>query len=111
MTTPHTFGTAGARLIAEHVSPGHFGGFLLWHPESRIETIYAVDRDTGQALCRVDRIGCKEFDGDGWTQCDTVPADAEWIGNYPAPKARATLDAYANGTRIKLTGAIGGFQE
>lgn len=102
----YTFGTAGNRLIAEHVSPGHFGGFITWNRETRIETIYAVDRDTGKILHRTDQIGCSEFDGSGWTPCDAVPENAEWIGNYPAPKARATLD----GTRIKLNGAIGGFQ-
>lgn len=102
----HTFGTKGPQLMQDNVSPGHFGGFITWDSATRIETIYAMDRDTGRTLCRTDKIGCAEFDGNGWTPCDEIPAHAEWIGNYPAPKARAVLD----GTLIVTRGRIGGFQ-
>jgi hypothetical protein len=102
----HTFGTKGPQLIADNVSPGNFGGFITWDGQTRVETIYAVDRDSGTILVRADKIGCNDFDGNGWTPCDFVPDHAEWIGNYPAPKARAVL----NGTRIVLKGKIGGFQ-
>lgn len=107
---PSTFQEAD-RLLTQHVSPEQVGGFLTWDAHTRTETLFAVDPDTRQAVSRTDRIGCKEFDRDGWTKCDSVPENAEWIGNYPAPKARAALKAYASGTRIKLTGAVGGFQD
>lgn len=109
---PYAFKDHGNRLMQDYVSPGNFGGFLVWSSENRTETIYAVDRATGEALQRTDKIGCAEFDKDNWTPCETVPNNAEWIGNYPAPKARARLTQMQRerGTRIEITGKIGGWQ-
>lgn len=90
MTIP-TYGHDRHRLLSQHVSADHVGGFLTWDRATRTETLFAVDPRTGKAVSRTDRIGCAEFDGTGWMPCETVPAEAEWIGNYPAPKARAAL--------------------
>lgn len=116
-----TYGTHAARLMSENVTPGNFGGFLTYDRETSTETIYAIDRDTGRILCRAAPIGTPNFDGSNWEACETVPAWAEWIGNYPAPCARATLDELAKAhagevttpegvTRIRLSGRIGGWQ-
>ena len=82
--------------MSAFVSPGHFGGFLTCDEENQTEQLYAVDRETSQVLTRTQSMHDNdEFDGPGWTLCDTVPGHAEWIGNYPAPQARAILDAHA----------------
>jgi len=95
----YTYSKDAERLLTEFVSRDHFGGFLTWDSHTREEQLFAVDQDSRRALTRTDRIGCKEFDGDGWTLCDTVPDHAEWIGNYSAPKARATLIAHSDAER------------
>jgi hypothetical protein len=108
--------------MAEHVSPRHFGGFVTTDRETSTETLFAIDRDTGRILCRVAPLGTPHFDGANWQECEAVPAWAEWIGNYPAPCARQELthlsaDAASRitttetGTRIRLSGRIGGWQE
>lgn len=107
----YTYGTHGARLMAENVSPDHFGGFVTAEPLRGTETLYAVDRQTGAVFTRTDSIGNTEFDGNDWTPCASVPDHADWIGNYPAPKARIAQLKQAGAPTIKLTGAIGGFQE
>jgi len=104
------YDTDAERLLTECTTPGNVGGFISTDFDAPdVETLYAVDPVTRQAVQRTDRAGGPEFDGDGWTHCEQVPANAAWIGNYPAPKARAVLDKYENGTRIKLTGNIGGW--
>lgn len=102
----------GPTLMKENVSPGNFGGFATDEWMKGTETLYAVDHATGEALQRTDSIGNTEFDGNNWTPCASVPDNAQWIGNYPAPKARKKLTAMQRerGTRITLEGKIGGWQ-
>jgi len=104
--------THGNRLMQENVEPGNFGGFLTEDYSNRTETLYAVDRATGEVLTRSAKFGNPHFDGSDWLPCEAVPDDAQWIGNYPAPKARARLTdlQQKRGTRIKLEGKIGGWQ-
>jgi len=86
------FDTDGERLLTEFTNPECFGGFVSVDFDTpEIETLYAVDPVTRRAVERTDKAGGREFDGDGWTHCKAVPANAAWIGAYPAPKARAAM--------------------